>query len=85
MKYFVYIVICSDKTLYTGYTNNIDKRIDIHNKGKGAKYTKTRRPVWLVYKEEFKTKSDAMKREYQIKQLSRKEKKQLLENKGIII
>ena len=74
MKYYVYMVVCSDMTVYTGYTNDIEKRVATHNKGKGAKYTKTRLPVKLVYKEEFDTKSDAMKREYQIKQLNRKEK-----------
>lgn len=78
VKHYVYIVECVDKTYYTGYTNNIIKRIDKHNSGTGAKYTKTRRPVKLLYKEEFDTKSEAMKREYAIKQLSRKQKEVLM-------
>ena len=72
--WFVYVVKCSDGTLYTGYTNNVNKRIDTHNKGKGAKYTKTRLPVELVYEEIYPTKSMAMKEEYRIKQLDRKKK-----------
>lgn len=77
--FYVYIVECADKTLYCGYTNNLEPRIDEHNSGKnGAKYTKTRRPVTLVYSEKFETKSEAMKREYQIKQLSRIQKQELI-------
>ena len=77
--FYVYIVECADKTLYCGYTNNLDYRIEEHNTGKnGAKYTKTRRPVRLVYSEKFETKSEAMKREYQIKQLSRIQKQELV-------
>jgi putative endonuclease len=78
MSSFVYIVECADGTLYTGYTNNIDNRITTHNKGKGAKYTRGRRPVKLVYKEEYKTKSEAMKREAWIKKLLRKDKIKLI-------
>lgn len=74
---YTYIVECKDGTLYTGWTNNLEKRIRDHNAGKGAKYTKSRRPVVLVYYEEFKTKEEAMKREYAIKRLKRKEKLQL--------
>jgi putative endonuclease len=74
MRFWVYIVKCKDGTLYTGYTNDLYKRIQTHNKGKGAKYTKTRYPVLLVYSEEFETKSEAMKREYEIKQLKRVDK-----------
>jgi putative endonuclease len=76
--FFVYIVICSDKTLYTGFTTNISARIKKHNDGKGAKYTKNRRPVQLVYHEKFPSKSEAMKREYEIKQLSRRDKWNLI-------
>ncbi|MDZ7671860.1 MAG: GIY-YIG nuclease family protein [Halanaerobiales bacterium] len=72
--HYVYIVRCSDDTLYTGYTNDLDRRIQMHNDGQGAKYTKGRRPVKLVYSEEFKSKSKAMKREYEIKQLKRTNK-----------
>ena len=73
-----YIVECGDKTLYCGYSNNVEKRVSNHNKGVGAKYTKTRLPVKLVYSECFDTKSDAMKREYQIKQLTRQQKLNLI-------
>ena len=75
---YVYIVECSDHTFYTGWTNHLEERIQAHNEGKGAKYTKARRPVKLVYFEEFETKQEAMKREYAIKQLSRKEKEALM-------
>ena len=75
---YTYIVKCADSTLYTGWTNDLDKRIKAHNSGKGAKYTKTRRPVKLVYYEEYETKNEAMSREYAIKQLSRKEKEALI-------
>ena len=71
---YVYIVECSDGTFYTGWTNNLEKRIDMHSKGVGAKYTKGRGPVKLVYNEIFETKEDAMRREYQIKKLTRQEK-----------
>lgn len=74
---YVYIVECSDGTLYTGWTNNLEKRVKDHNEGKGAKYTKARRPVTLVYYEEFESKEEAMKREYAIKQMSRSEKLKL--------
>lgn len=72
--FYVYILRCIDDTLYTGFTVNLEKRIDTHNKGKGAKYTRGRIPVELVYKEEYSTKSEALKREYFLKQLKRKEK-----------
>lgn len=71
---YTYIVKCSDETLYTGWTNNLKKMLEAHNSGKGAKYTKNRRPVELVYFEEYDTKQEAMKREYAIKQLSRQKK-----------
>ena len=75
---YTYIVKCKDGTLYTGWTNNLEKRIKDHNDGKGAKYTKARLPVELVYYETFETKEEAMSREYAIKQLSRKEKDELI-------
>ena len=78
---YTYIVKCKDGTLYTGWTNNLEKRIKDHNDGKGAKYTKTRLPVELVYYETFETKEEAMSREYGIKQLSRKEKDELIGKK----
>ena len=71
---YVYILRCSDDSLYTGWTNNLEKRIKAHSNGKGAKYTKARLPVELVYFEEFEDKIEAMKREYAIKKLTRKEK-----------
>ena len=77
-KNFTYIVECSDHTLYTGWTNDLEKRITAHNEGKGAKYTKTRRPVRLVYFETFATKEEAMSREYRVKRLSRRKKQQLI-------
>ena len=73
--YYIYILKCSDNTLYTGYTNDLNKRVVAHNTSKtGAKYTKARRPVMLVYSEKFRTKSKAMKREWKIKSMERDEK-----------
>lgn len=77
---YVYILKCSDNTLYTGWTNNLEKRVMTHSKGKGAKYTRSRLPVKLVYYEEYKDKISAQKREYEIKQLSRAEKLKLINN-----
>ena len=76
---YTYIVKCSDNTFYTGWTNDLKKRIDMHNSGKGAKYTKARLPVELVYYEAFDTKEEAMSREWHIKRLSRSEKQKLIE------
>lgn len=81
---YTYILKCSDDTYYTGWTNNLEKRIIDHNQKKGAKYTKGRTPVSLAYYETFKTKEEAMKREYEIKQLSRKEKQILMKGKKTI-
>lgn len=75
---YTYMVKCRDGTLYTGWTNNLEKRLTDHNAGKGAKYTKSRRPVELVYYESYETKEEAMRREYAIKRMSRKEKLQLI-------
>ena len=75
---YVYILKCKDDSLYTGWTNNLDKRIKAHAEGKGAKYTKARLPIELVYFEEYQDKREAMKREYAIKQLKRKEKLELI-------
>ena len=74
----VYIIRCADDTLYTGITKNVDKRIQKHNAGNGAKYTKGRLPVKLVYKQKVGSHSAALKREHQIKSLPRKEKLALL-------
>ncbi|QOP46092.1 GIY-YIG nuclease family protein [Sulfurimonas paralvinellae] len=79
MKYFVYILECSDATLYTGITTDLQRRLQEHNSSdKGAKYTKARRPVKLVYSQECADRSSASKKEYEIKHLSRKEKLKLL-------
>jgi putative endonuclease len=78
---YTYILRCSDDTFYTGWTNDIEKRVKAHNDGKGAKYTKPRRPVELVYVEEFDDKIDAMKREAAIKKLRREEKIKLIKSK----
>ena len=75
---YTYILRCSDGSLYTGWTNNLEKRLLDHNSGKGAKYTKGRCPVELAYYEEFQTKEEAMRREYAIKHMQRREKMKLL-------
>lgn len=77
---YVYILRCNDGTYYTGWTNNLEKRIIKHNSGNGAKYTKVkkRRPSYLVFYILFETKQEAMSQEYKIKQLSRKEKEDLI-------
>ena len=77
--YYIYILRCSDGTLYTGYTNNLENRLELHNKGKGAKYTRGRTPVELIYFEEFEDKIEAQKREYALKKLKRSEKLILIE------
>ena len=81
---YTYIVECKDGTLYTGWTNNLEKRIADHNNGKGAKYTRARKPVALVYYEMFEKKEEAMKREYAIKHMSRREKEKLIEHFSIL-
>lgn len=76
---YTYMVKCADGTLYTGWTNCLEKRLKAHNSGRnGAKYTKTKRPVSLVYYEGFFSKEEAMQREYQIKQLTRERKLELI-------
>lgn len=78
-RFYTYILECSDGSLYTGYTVNLEKRLREHNSGKsGAKYTRSRRPCKLVYFEEYQTKQEAMRREVAIKKLSRKEKLDLI-------
>ncbi len=80
MRNYTYIVECSDGTLYTGWTNCIERRLKEHNSGKGAKFTRSRRPVRLRYLEIAKTKTDAMQREAAIKKLRRKQKELLIAN-----
>lgn len=79
---YVYILRCADDTLYTGWTNDIDLRVKAHNEGKGAKYTRRRTPVSLVYLETLPTKSDALKREAAIKKLPRHKKLKLIEDQN---
>lgn len=77
--HYTYMVQCGDGTLYTGYTTDVIRRTQEHNLGKGAKYTRSRLPVSLVYYEVHETKTDAMRREYDLKQLTRVEKLKLIE------
>lgn len=81
---FVYIVECSDGTLYTGWTYDVDRRVGEHNAGRGAQYTAARRPVELVHMEEHPDRSTAQSREYQIKQWSRDRKLRLIRRSGAI-
>ncbi|WP_058993256.1 GIY-YIG nuclease family protein [Sarcina ventriculi] len=81
---YTYILECSDGSFYTGWTNNLEKRINCHNKGKGAKYTRGRLPVKLVYFEEFIEKRDAQKREYVIKHLTRNDKLNLIKDFNLL-
>ncbi len=81
-KYYAYLARCNDDTLYAGYTNNLEEREAKHNDGKGAHYTKIRRPIKIVYSEEFVNRSDAMKREYQLKQLKKEEKEKLINSRA---
>ncbi len=76
---YTYILKCADGTFYTGWTNDLDRRLAAHNAGKGGKYTRAHRPVSLAYYETFETKEEAMRREAQIKTLSRSEKIRLIE------
>ena len=77
---YTYILECKDGTYYTGWTNNLEKRLKDHNEGRGAKYTKARLPVSLIYYEEFQTKEEAMRREYAIKHMTRGEKENLIKD-----
>ncbi|MBD7911981.1 MULTISPECIES: GIY-YIG nuclease family protein [Clostridium] len=77
---YVYILLCGDGSLYTGWTNNLEKRFKDHCNSKGAKYTRGRGPLKIVYFETFEDKVDAMKREYAIKKLRREEKDNLIKN-----
>ena len=77
---YTYILRCGDGSLYTGWTNDLEKRLASHNGGKGGKYTRSRLPVELVYHEEHDTKETAMRREWEIKQLTRQQKLALINN-----
>jgi len=76
--FYMYILLCSDGSLYTGYTDNLARRVRKHNSGQGAKYTKSRRPVRLLYWEKYASKQQAMQREWAVKQWKRAEKLRLL-------
>lgn len=80
-EHTVYILKCKDNTLYTGYTNDLEHRIAMHEQGKGAKYTRGRGPFQVVFVERFSTKEEALQKEYQVKQLTRKGKFQLIRDK----
>jgi len=82
-NHYVYILRCADDTLYTGYTADPERRLGEHNAGEGAKYTRGRTPVELVYLESYDTQSAAMSREYKIKQLRRSEKRRLVKDSAI--
>lgn len=81
MAYFVYLLKCSDKSLYCGWTSDLEKRLGLHTKGKASKYTRARLPVKLVYFEKQKSRSLAMRREFRIKSFSRQEKLALVNSK----
>lgn len=81
-KHTMYVLKCQDGTLYTGYTNNLQKRIDTHNAGKGAKYTRARLPVVCIYFERFETKQEAMSAEYHFKKYSRQQKIRYIKERG---
>jgi len=78
---FVYLLKCSDGSFYCGYTNDINARVKTHNEGKGAKYTRCRLPVEIVYNENYPTKAEAMKRECEIKKMTRAQKQILIQSK----
>lgn len=80
-EHIVYILKCKDDTLYTGYTNDLEHRLKMHTNGKGAKYTRGRGPFQVMFVEKFPIKEEALQKEYKIKQLSRKEKFQLIRDK----
>ena len=79
---YVYILECADKTLYTGWTVDLDKRIKVHNEGKASKYTRARLPVRLVYKEVYDDRISAQRREWDIKQMNRDKKLKLIETQN---
>lgn len=80
---YTYIVRCSDGTFYTGWTTCLERRVSKHNSGQGAKYTRSRTPVQLIYYETFETKQEAMQREAAIKKLTRQKKEELIRQKDI--
>ena len=83
--YFVYILLCLDETYYTGSTNDVEKRFKDHLEGKGARYTKSHKPEKIVYRKEFATKSEALKREAEIKSWTKVKKKDLINSNSMRI
>lgn len=81
-QHYFYVLLCRDGSLYAGYTNDLERRVNLHNAGKGAKYTRGRGPVELIYEQSFSSKSEAMKAEYAFKQWPRKDKEQFLKEMG---
>ncbi|SES24092.1 GIY-YIG nuclease family protein [Salisediminibacterium halotolerans] len=81
-RYYVYILQCSDNSLYTGYTTDMNRRLLVHEQGKGAKYTRGRGPFQLVYQEVFAEKTEALRREIEIKKLPRTKKEQLIQTQN---
>ncbi|XME02028.1 GIY-YIG nuclease family protein [Lachnospiraceae bacterium C1.1] len=87
MKYFTYMLLCADGSYYTGYTTDLERRLSEHNgesEGKGAKYTRCRRPCKLVWYEEFGSKNEAMSKEWHLKRLNHSQKSKLISEKGLI-
>jgi putative endonuclease len=84
-SYYVYLLLCEDDSYYTGYTTNVASRFERHKKGRGARYTRMRRPKRVVYVEEFRTRNAATKRERQIKMLSHREKQELASHTSIVL
>ena len=80
--HFVYILRCADGTLYTGWTNDLAKRLQVHNEGRGAKYTRGRGPVTLVYQHSYDTKEEALREEIRIKKLTRRQKEALIKEES---
>jgi len=81
MPYYVYLIECADGTFYTGYTKNLDRRLRLHMRGKGARYTKMHKPKRLVYSEELVSRSDAMRKERKLKRLRHRQKLKLIKTK----
>ncbi|MGM9987022.1 MAG: GIY-YIG nuclease family protein [Bacillaceae bacterium] len=81
-EHYFYVLECNDGTYYAGYTNDLNRRLIAHNSGKGAKYTRVRTPVKMIYTETFDDKREAMQKEYRFKQLTRKQKEQYMKRNG---
>nr|WP_295970538.1 GIY-YIG nuclease family protein [uncultured Bacillus sp.] len=84
-EHYFYVVSCRDDSLYAGYTNDLERRVRLHNEGKGAKYTRGRGPVKLVFSKKYSTKSEALKAEYAFKQLDRNKKQQYIKGQGLYV